>query len=310
MSRSRDFDSEDYFAPEPPRSGTSGRGEETDTPELGRVPEGGAAEPGGLRRVEYERVSRSVDRQVHQDRDRTYLLRESEVVALIEIGKFRTVRTKDLVEILYQNDTERAARDLRNLKAQGLIERRTLSGTEKEQLLTISRAAKEFLERSKPDQLKTGQAFHQGFVKPREARHDAMIYRLYEKAAGKIEGDGGTKLRVVLDYELKRQLYRELAKLKSLPLAEQESRREEIAREHGLKVVNGKIPLPDLRIEYETREHEQARVDLELATKDYRASHLAEKGKAGFSVYAPAGDADRVRAAIQDPHLISEILSL
>jgi hypothetical protein len=77
-----------------------------------------------------------------------------------------------------------------------------------------------------------------------------------------------------------------------------------------LKVVNGKIPLPDLRIEYETRDHEQARVDLELATKDYRASHLAEKGKAGFSIYAPASDADRVRAAIQDPHLISEILSL
>jgi hypothetical protein len=274
------------------------------------VPEGSATEPDALRRDEYERLSRGVDRQVHQDRDRTYLLRESEVIALIEIGKFRTVRTKDLVEILYRNDTERAARDLRNLKAQGLVERRTLTGTEKEQLLTISRAAKEFLERSTSGQLRRGQSVHQGFVKPREARHDAMIYRLYEKAARKIEGDGGTKLRVVLDYELKRELYRELAKLKSLPPPEQESRRAQIADEHGLKVVGGKIPLPDLRIEYETRDHEQARVDLELATKDYRASHLAEKGKAGFSVYAPAGDADRVRAAVQDPHLISEILSL
>ena len=73
--------------------------------------------------------------------------------------------------------------------------------------------------------------------------------------------------------------------------------REEIAQEHGLKVVNGKIPLPDLRIEYETRDHEQARVDLELATRDYRGQHLAEKGKAGFSIYASADDAPRVRAA-------------
>jgi hypothetical protein len=109
---------------------------------------------------------------------------------------------------------------------------------------------------------------------------------------------------------LKRDLYRELAKLKSLPLSEQEARRDQIAQEHGLKVVDGKVPLPDLRIEYETRDHDQARVDLELATRDYRGHHLAEKGKAGFSIYAAADDASRVRAAVQDPHLISEILSL
>ena len=137
MSRSRDYDSEDYFAPEPSRSGSSGRGEETDTQEPGRAPSGSAAEPDALRRDEYERLSRNVDRQVHHDRDRTYLLRESEVAALVEIGKFRTVRTKDLVEVLYQNDTEAAARGLRNLKAQGLIERRTLSGTEKEQPVIV-----------------------------------------------------------------------------------------------------------------------------------------------------------------------------
>jgi len=310
MSRSRDYDSEEYLAPEPSRSGNTGRSEETDTPELGRASSGSAAGADSTRREEYDRLSRNTDRQVHQDRDRTYLLRESEVAALLEIGKFRTVQTTDLVEILYQGNAERAVRDLRNLKAQGLIERRTLSGTEKDQLLTISRAAKEFLEHANPDRLRAGQALHYGFVKPREARHDAMIYRLYETAAQKIEREGGTKLRVVLDYELKRQLYRELAQVKSLPPAEQDSRREEVAKAHGLKVVNGKIPLPDLRIEYETRDHEQARFDLELATKDYRASHLAEKGKAGFSVYAPASDADRVRAAVQDPHLISEILSL
>ena len=55
---------------------------------------------------------------------------------------------------------------------------------------------------------------------------------------------------------------------------------------------------------------QQARVDLELATRDYRGNQLAEKGKAGFSIYAPADDASRVRAAAQDPHLILEILSL
>jgi len=115
MSRSRDYDSENYFAPEPSRSGSSGRNEEQERPEAGRGGSGSAAEQEALRREEYEKLSRNLDRQVHQDRDRTYLLRESEVAALIEIGKFRTVQTKDLVEILYRGDGERAARDLRKV---------------------------------------------------------------------------------------------------------------------------------------------------------------------------------------------------
>ena len=77
-----------------------------------------------------------------------------------------------------------------------------------------------------------------------------------------------------------------------------------------MTIVNGKIPLPDLRIEYETREQEQTRVDLELATQDYRERGLAEKSKAGFTIYAPGNEADRLRAAIRDPELTNETLSL
>ena len=70
-------------------------------------------------------------------------------------------------------------------QAQGLIKTRTLSGTEKEQLLTITRAAKEFLERTNPGGTGPRQKLHHGFVKPREARHDAMIYRLYREGRQK-----------------------------------------------------------------------------------------------------------------------------
>jgi hypothetical protein len=232
------------------------------------------------------------------------------VAALIEIAKFRSVRTDDLTDIHYSGDREIATQDLRNLTAQGLIRRQTLDGTQKDQLLTVTHPAKQFLERSTPQGLGTQQTLYHGFVKPREARHDAALYRLFHKAAHKITGQGGTKLRVVLDFELKRKIYRELAKLKPLPPQDRAKAKAHIAQAHGLKIVNGKILLPDLRIEYETREHEQARVDLELATKDYRGHHIAEKAKAGFSIYAPANDAPRLRAALQDPELITEILSL
>ena len=43
-------------------------------------------------------------------------------------------------------------------------------------------------------------------------------------------------------------------------------------------MVDGKIPLPDLRIEYETRDHEQSRVDFgTLPRENYRGHHLARK---------------------------------
>ena len=309
MSR-YDFDPEDYRAPDPPAKQESARKPEDAKPESGRGGASGGEQPESRNREERPRNVERGNRRPHQDRDREYNPRDSEVAALIEIAKFRSVKTDDLVEIQYQGNADQATQDLRNLTAQGLIQRRTLSGTEKEQILTVTRSAHAFLNRNRPQGLAANQSLHQGFVKPREARHDATLYRLYQKASEKIEKDGGTKLRVVLDYELKRDLYRELAKLKSMPESEQEARREQIAQEHGLKVVDGKIPLPDLRIEYESRDHEQSRVDLELATRDYRGHHLAEKGKAGFSIYASADDASRVRAAAQDPHLISEILSL
>lgn len=309
MSR-YDFDPEDYRAPDPPAKQESARKPEDAKPEPGRGGASGGEQPEPRNRAERPRNIERGTRRPRQDRDREYNLRGSEVAALIEIAKFRSVKTDDLVEIQYQGNADQATQDLRNLTAQRLIQRRTLLGTEKEQILTVTRSAHSFLNRNRPQGLAANQSLHHGFVKPREARHDATLYRLYQKASEKIEKDGGTNLRVVLDYELKRDLYRELAKLKSLPQSEQDARREQIAQEHGLKVVDGKIPLPDLRIEYETRDHEQSRVDLELATRDYRGHHLAEKGRAGFSIYAPADDASRVRAAAQDPHLISEILSL
>ena len=57
------------------------------------------------------------------------------------------------------------------------------------------------------------QAIYHGFAKPREAKHDADLYRLYQAEAKRIESAGGRPTRVVLDYELKRNLNRDLAAL-------------------------------------------------------------------------------------------------
>ena len=97
------------------------------------------------------------------------------------------------------------------------------------------------------------QAIHHGFTKPREAHHDADLYRMYHTAAEKIERQGGRNLRVILDYELKKRVYHDIAKL-GLSSENPPTKKKEIAERHGLQLVRGKIPLPDLRIEYETRD--------------------------------------------------------
>jgi hypothetical protein len=148
------------------------------------------------------------------------------------------------------------------------------------------------------------------FSGQREARHDAAIYRLYQRENQRITQAGGKVNRVILDFELKGSINRQLANIQDLPAAEQLARRQEIAEAHGLTVVSGKIPLPDLRLEYETPDQQQTKIDLELLSGEYRSGQIAEKARAGFTLYAFAEDAVRLRPAIADPEIMQDILSL
>jgi hypothetical protein len=113
---------------------------------------------------------------------------------------------------------------------------------------------------------------------------------------------------VLLDFELKRNLNRDLAAISTEELTD--SSRERIAERHGLAVVNGKIPVPDLRVEYDTAEMQHKHLDLELATRNYRPGALASKAKAGFSLYASREDASRLRRILDSHEITAEIFSL
>src|SRR6266436_488929 len=247
-------------------------------------------------------------RSVYEIRGRTYRLRNSEIATMAELGKFRAVASKDITEFVYDGNKDKFRPDVDNLVRQGLIEIKSipyeLLGSR--QLLTLTKNGHRFLVQTQ--RAGKGQALYYGFKKPREAHHDADLYRLYQKASAKIEGEGGRNLRVVLDYELKKRLYHDLAKLGEKRKSAEGKRG--VAEKNGLKVVRGKIPVPDVRIEYETRDDERARVDLELATGHYRLRNLAEKVLAGFSIYAHADEASKLRRILDQRELTSEILSL
>lgn len=283
--------------PDPDSQG-SGRGPHSETAERQR----------GQHRDSRTAQRSAEPRTPYRDQHWTYSLRASEIHTLRELGTFRAVDSEALAEIAYDRNHERMEQDLRNLIRQSLITRRGVEGRDKERLeiLTLTKAGRRLLARHKL--MPHGQPIYRGLVKPKEARHDAALYQLYHKAAREIERDGGRVRSVALDYELKKRINRELARLGPNHL--DSNNKIEIAQAHGVRVINGKVVVPDLQIEYENAEGQVARVNLELATKNYRPSQLQAKAQAGFTLYAPAQDSDRLRRVLNDREITAEILSL
>jgi hypothetical protein len=252
------------------------------------------------------REAQSLAERDYYVRDRAYRLRDSEVHSMREIGTFRVIAAPDLVKYAYGGDRERMEGDLRRLKRESLVSEETLEISQKKTLrvVILTRAGHRLLRRT--DQLPDDQAIYHGLLKWREAQHDADLYRLYQKEAARIERAGGRPVRVILDYEIKRNLNRDLALLG--PEKDDLGLKREVAEKHGLAMVNGRIPVPDMRVEYEDAELVLQRVDLELATREYRPRSLAEKAKAGFAIYGGAEDASRLRI-LDERELTREILT-
>jgi hypothetical protein len=241
-------------------------------------------------------------------RDRAYLLRDSEIQSLAAIGKFHVIAAPDLAKFEYNGDRDRMEKDVRHLRKQGLLAGKTIEVSRRKSLrvVTLTKAGHRLLK--KANQVPDDQVIYHGLRKPREVEHDADLYRLYHKEAARIERAGGRPLRVILDYELKRQLNRDLALLG--PDQDNDARRSEVAEKHGLQLVHGKIPVPDLRIEYETVELEIRHQDLELATRQYRPNAISAKAAAGFSLYSRPEDASRLRRILDERKITAGILTL
>ncbi|MGC1417176.1 MAG: hypothetical protein WA817_17940 [Candidatus Acidiferrum sp.] len=256
-------------------------------------------------------VQRTPERRArHQDRGRTYLLRSSEMEAMIDMGRFRTVDVRDLARFVYRGDAPRMNQDLQNLRGQGLIEEKTVFRAHKpaRKVVTLTNAGHRVV--SKASGLSEGQRIYHGFVKPKELDHDADLYKVYQKAAQEIQEKGGNLLRVRLDFELKESVNRAKEAAGRLSGEERARLLNAVARENGLTIKGTTIHLPDIQVEYETREGQMERENLELLSKNYREEGIRGKVGAGFTIYARSGEATRVRRALGDTGFIREVLSV
>ena len=237
-------------------------------------------------------------------------LTASQQETLADIGKFRIIAAADLMKYRYDGNAGKFERELRYLAGRGLLERRIVTHGRKprtEAVIVLKDAGRNLLRRENAKRNgAAAQQFYAGFVKPSEVAHDAGIYRMYQQEAARIEREGGTVRRVVLDFEFKKRVYGELNKLQDQ--GEAAVRKEAIAAANGLSVVGGRVVLPDLRIEYETRDQELEKVDLELTTGHYKESQIAAKRAAGMKLYSP--DSGLGSPAHYDPEIVSGLVSM
>ena len=164
--------------------------------------------------------ARSPERRTqHNAPDRSYALRSSEIRAMSDIGKFRTVDIKDLVRFAYQDDDARMAQDIRSLRSQGLIQEKTIYRAHRQprRILTLTEQGQRILRNG--GQVPRDQRLYHGFVKPREIDHDADLYKVYQKEAADIERQGGKPIKVRLDFELKGAVNRDREAAGKLPEA-------------------------------------------------------------------------------------------
>jgi hypothetical protein len=252
-------------------------------------------------------------------------LRPEEKQLLREAGRFRVVRTADLRETLYNGKTRPLENDLKYLRDKGLIatqhinlrrdgQRRTI---ERVEVVTLTKYGRSLL--IKQGDLPKDQKVYSGLVKPREVEHDSQIYRAYRKEAERIERNGGNNLRVRLDFEIKSDIQKAIyAERKANPKRDMSEIKQQVAERFELPFVDGRIQIPDARIDYDlSRENDQdqgprtGHEDIEVLTAAYHAGHLRSKAQAGFHNYASSVDRSSLTARIEgDSHLMENILDL
>jgi len=237
-------------------------------------------------------------------------LRPEEQTLLAEAGRFRVLAVRDVVQIIYGGDERAARTDLRFLRDREVIRVDSVATRndgrwlppQRIEVVTLTKQGLRLAHET--GKFTSEQKLYHGLVKPREAEHDTQIYRAYLKEAERIECAGGKNLRIELDFELKRNVYKAMyAARKSEPERDIGEIKHEVAQCFDLPYVDNRIEIPDARIHYELDQGSQAAFsDIEVVTAAYRPQHLRAKEQAGFRTYASSSDRAAMSARIEDEH--------
>ena len=221
-----------------------------------------------------------------------YRLAADSVEALRVVGAFGVVEVGDLAATF--ESRARAKRALKDLEQNGVLRiERFRRGSRLIEAASLTRSGKRLMERmvdprEPGDEL--GQSYRAGPARSSQVVHDVAVYRAARREMQAIEASGARVCRIRTDDDLRSLVWRRVEEAKRTGSSSEDAH-VIAAASLSLTVQDGKLTLPDVRIEYEWPVANGAGfVDLEVATPDYRQAGLRLKAAAGFRIYRMHAD--------------------
>ena len=211
--------------------------------------------------------------------------------ALTDIGVFGAVSYRDLAEARFGGHPHTTRRAVNAWIRKGWVEERRATGPKGNPFKILSLTREGVVEARKKAArrgMHPAQRIRTQRMRPAEAGHDTAIYRAAWKERQRLAERGAAVRRVRLDAELKSAVARgsEAARRKHGKQAADAERRR-IAGELGLPLdERGKVLYPDAQIEYADAGGRTGRVNIEVASGNYREPALRAKAAAGFAMHA------------------------
>ena len=268
------------------------------------VAQEGQAERGQRRREEarqgrIERGERA--RQKDPERERISF-DERKRQAVTDVATYRVVSVRDLVDERFGGNAFAARKGIDALKRKGLLKEDTVS-LKSGKTFKVLTATDKGLQQARDHSPGSKQRYFSGLVKPRELRHDAAVYRAARNEIAELERNGAKVKRIRLDHELKSQVAKatERARAKGGREAAQKAKIEAAEALHLPVDQQEKVHYPDAQIEYEDARGDTGRVNVEVASSEYRNKDIQPKAAAGFALHANGRAAGRRLASALDP---------
>ncbi len=222
--------------------------------------------------------------------------------AVTDVATYRVVSVRDLVDERFGGNAFAARKGIDSMKRKGLLKEDTVS-LKSGKTFKVLTATDKGLQQARDHSPGSKQRYFAGLVKPKELRHDAAVYRAARNEIAELERNGAKVKRIRIDHELKSQVAKatERARAKGGREAAQKSKIEAAETLHLPVDQQQKVHYPDAQIEYEDARGDTGRVNVEVASGEYRNKDIQPKAAAGFALHANGRAAGRRLAAALDP---------
>ena len=219
--------------------------------------------------------------------------------ALADIGIYGAVSVRDLAEAHFGGHPYTTRRAVNAWIREGLATESTAEGPKGRpfKVLTLTRSGVAATrELASARGLDPGQEIGIARLQRSQLAHDTAIYRACGLERQRLLERGATIQRVRLDGELKSTVARksEAARVRDGRRAA-DAERHRAAQELDLPIdARGRVLYPDAQIEYTDSEGRSGRVNIEVASGNYRARSIRAKAAAGFRMHANGPAAARL----------------